>query len=88
VIMREKLGSFLTRSNVESYLNSWIAQYVLLDDNASQGMKAAYPLRDAKITVTDIPGKPGAYNATIFLKPHFQLEELTTSIRLVAELPG
>lgn len=88
VIMREKLGSFLTRANVESYLNSWIAQYVLLDDNASQGMKAGYPLRDAKILVTDIPGKPGAYNATIFLKPHFQLEELTTSIRLVAELPG
>lgn len=88
VIMREKLGSFLTRANVETYLNTWIAQYVLLDDNASQGMKAGYPLRDAKILVTDIPGKPGAYNATIFLKPHFQLEELTTSIRLVAELPG
>lgn len=88
VIMREKLGSFLTRGNVEDYLNNWISQYVLLDDNATQGMKAAYPLRAAKVSVTDIPGKPGAYNATIFLKPHFQLEELTTSIRLVAELPA
>lgn len=88
VIMREKIGSFLTRGNVESFLNNWIAQYVLLDDNATQGMKAAYPLRAAQISVTDVPGKPGAYRATIFLKPHFQLEELTTSIRLVAELPA
>jgi type VI secretion system protein ImpC len=88
VIMREKLGSFLTRANVEEYLNNWISQYVLLDDNAAQGMKASYPLRAAKVVVTDVPGKPGAYKATMFLKPHFQLEELTTSIRLVAELPG
>lgn len=88
VIMREKVGSFLTRGNVEDYLNNWISQYILLDDNATQGMKAAFPLRAAKVVVTDVPGKPGAYNATMFLKPHFQLEELTTSIRLVAELPG
>jgi type VI secretion system protein ImpC len=87
VIMRDKLGSFLTRGNVESYLNSWIANYVLLDDNASQDMKACFPLREANVVVTDIPGEPGAYRATVFLKPHFQLEELTTSIRLVANLP-
>jgi type VI secretion system protein ImpC len=84
VIMRDKVGSFLTRANVESYLNSWIAQYVLLDDSATQQVKASYPLRAAQVKVTDVPGKPGAYRATVFLKPHFQLEELTTSIRLVA----
>ena len=50
-------------------------------------MKAAYPLRAASIVVTEVPGEPGAYKATTFLKPHFQLEELTTSIRLVANLP-
>lgn len=88
VIMREKVGSFLTRANVESYLNDWISQYVLLDDDATQDVKASYPLRAATIQVTEVPGKPGAYNATMFLKPHFQLEELTTSIRLVAELPA
>lgn len=88
VIMREKVGSFMTRGNVESFLNSWIVQYVLLDDNATQEVKAGYPLRAAKIVVTDVPGKPGAYRATVFLKPHFQLEELTTSIRLVADLPS
>lgn len=88
VIMREKIGKFATRGNVEEYLNSWIAQYVLLDDDATQDMKAAYPLRAAAIQVTEIAGNPGAYNATVFIKPHFQLEELTASIRLVAEIPA
>ncbi len=87
VIMREKIGSFLTRANVENYLNTWIANYVLLDDHATQEVKAAYPLRGAKIIVTEVPGLVGSYSATIFLKPYFQLEELTTSIRLVASLP-
>ncbi|HKQ30693.1 MAG TPA: type VI secretion system contractile sheath large subunit [Burkholderiales bacterium] len=88
VIMRDKVGSFLTRANVEQFLNAWISQYVLLDDNAAQQVKAAYPLRAAQVNVTDVPGKPGVYRATVFLKPHFQLEELTTSIRLVAEIPA
>jgi type VI secretion system protein ImpC len=88
VIMRKKIGAFLTRGNIEAYLNTWIAQYVLLDDNASQDVKASYPLRAAQISVTDVPGSPGSYKATVFIKPHFQLEELTTSIRLVADLPA
>lgn len=88
VIMRKKIGAFLTRTNIEAYLNTWIAQYVLLDDNASQEVKASYPLRSAQISVTDVPGSPGSYKATVFIKPHFQLEELTTSIRLVADLPA
>jgi type VI secretion system ImpC/EvpB family protein/type VI secretion system ImpB/VipA family protein len=87
VIMRDKIGSFQTRGNIESYLNSWISNYVLLDDNASQEVKAGYPLREANVVVTEVPGEPGSYRATVFLKPHFQLEELTTSIRLVANLP-
>ncbi|WP_414451949.1 type VI secretion system contractile sheath large subunit [Burkholderia sp. 22PA0099] len=87
VIMREKIGSFMTRGNVEDFLNAWISNYVLLDDNAPQDAKAGYPLREARVVVTEVPGEPGAYRATVFLKPHFQLEELTTSIRLVANLP-
>ena len=86
-IMRDKVGSFMTRDNVEKYLNTWFANYVLLNDNASQASKASYPLREARVDVYDIPGKPGCYRATVFLRPHFQLEELTASIRLVAELP-
>ena len=58
------------------------------DDNAPQEVKAAYPLRAAMVNVTDDPANPGSYKATVFLKPHFQLEELTTSIRLVADLPA
>ncbi len=86
-IMRDKIGSFMSRKNAEIYLNRWISNYVLLDDNATQESKAKYPLREARIDVSEIPGKPGAYRAVSFLKPHFQLDELTISLRLVAELP-
>ncbi len=86
-MMRDKIGSFMTRKNAEDFLNRWISNYVLLDDNASQEAKAKYPLREARIDVSEIPGKPGAYRAVSFLKPHFQLDELSVSLRLVAELP-
>jgi type VI secretion system protein ImpC len=87
VIMRDKIGSFMTRENVAAYLNTWISQYVLLNDDAPQAVKARFPLREARVDVSDMPGKPGCYKAVAFLKPHFQLDELTVSIRLVAELP-
>jgi len=86
-IMRDKIGSFATKENVAAFLNRWVSQYVLSDDNAISAMKARFPLREARVDVYDVPGKPGAYRATVFLRPHFQLEELTASIRLVAELP-
>jgi type VI secretion system protein ImpC len=88
VMMRDKVGSFQTRADVESYLNNWIADYVLINPAASQAQKARFPLGEARVDVTDVPGKPGAYRATCFLKPHFQMEELTASIRLVADLPA
>ncbi|MDN2710560.1 type VI secretion system contractile sheath large subunit [Janthinobacterium sp. SUN118] len=88
VIMRDKVGSFQTRSSVENFLNNWLSDYVLLSSNASQGEKARFPLSEGRVDVTEVAGKPGAYSATVFLKPHFQMEELTTSIRLVAELPA
>lgn len=86
-IMRDKIGSFASRENVQQYLNTWLAQYVLLDDSASQEAKAKYPLREARVDVVEVPGKPGVYRAAAFLRPHFQLDELTISLRLVAELP-
>ena len=86
-MMRDKIGSFASKSSVELFLNNWIAQYVLLDDNASQEAKAQYPLREARIEVAEIPGKPGAYKSVAFLRPHYQLDELSVSLRLVAELP-
>ncbi|KIV72875.1 type VI secretion system contractile sheath large subunit [Metapseudomonas otitidis] len=87
VIMRDKVGSFMTRDNVQTYLNNWISDYVLINDNAPQEIKAQYPLREARVDVSEVAGKPGVYRATVFLRPHFQLEELTASIRLVASLP-
>ena len=86
-ICRDKIGSFMTRQNCEDYLNRWISNYVLLDDNAGQALKAQYPLREARVDVSEVPGKPGVYRAVAFLRPHFQLDELTVSLRLVAELP-
>ena len=88
VIMRDKLGSFMSKEAVSSFLNNWIVDYVLLNDDAPQAIKASYPLREARVDVTEVAGKPGCYKAVVFLKPHFQLEELTVSIRLVADLPA
>jgi type VI secretion system protein ImpC len=87
-IMHDKIGSFMSRDQCESFLNKWISHYVLLDDMASQDMKAKFPLRDARIQVSEVPGKPGAYTAIAHLRPHFQLEALGVSLRLVAKLPA
>jgi type VI secretion system protein ImpC len=86
-IMRDKIGSFSSGGAVQDYLNRWIGNYVLGQDDAGQEIKARYPLREARIDVAETPGKPGCYRAAVFLRPHFQLEELSASIRLVAELP-
>lgn len=86
-MMRDKIGSFMTRKDAEDFLNRWISNYVLLDDNAGQEAKAKLPLREARVDVSEIPGKAGAYRAVAFLKPHYQLDELSVSLRLVADLP-
>jgi type VI secretion system protein ImpC len=86
-ICRDKVGSFMNRGECERFLNTWVRNYVTEDDNASPAVKAQYPLRDARVDVMDVPGKPGVYRAVAYLKPHFQLDELTVSLRLVAELP-
>jgi type VI secretion system protein ImpC len=88
VMMRERIGSFSTGQNIQDYLNNWISQYVLLDDTAPQAVKARYPLREARVDVTENEDRVGSFKATVFLRPHFQLEELSTSIRLVADLPA
>lgn len=86
-MMRDKIGSFASAGNVQDFLNKWISQYVLLDDGASQEAKAQFPLREASVEVVEVPGRPGVYKAVAFLRPHFQLDELSISLRLVAELP-
>lgn len=86
-MMRDKIGRFMERSECEIFLNNWISHFVLDQDNATQEQKAATPLRAARIVVEEIKGKPGAYNAVAYLRPHFQLDELRVSLRLVARLP-
>lgn len=86
-IMRDKIGGFMSRGECETFITRWIMQYVTDDDNASAATKSKYPLREAKVEVSEVPGKPGVYRAIAFLRPHFQLDELTVSLRLVAELP-
>jgi type VI secretion system protein ImpC len=87
IMMRDKIGSFMSREECQTFLNNWIAHYVLLDDSAPQEHKAKFPLREARVDVSEIPGKPGAYTAVAYLRPHFQLDELNVSLRLVAKLP-
>jgi type VI secretion system protein ImpC len=86
-MMRDKIGSFTSRRECEIFLNQWIVQYVTEDDTASHSIKAQHPLREARIDVIEDKGKPGVFKAVAFLRPHFQLEELSVSLRLVAELP-
>ncbi|HQX54826.1 MAG TPA: type VI secretion system contractile sheath large subunit, partial [Pyrinomonadaceae bacterium] len=74
-MMRDKIGSFMSRSECEMFLNKWIMNYVTEDDNASAATKSQYPLREAKVEVAEIPGKTGCYRAVAFLRPHFQLDE-------------
>jgi type VI secretion system protein ImpC len=86
-MMRDKIGSFMSRTDCERFLDRWIQQYVVGIDDASPTIKAQCPLRDAKVEVVEVPGKPGVYRAVAFLRPHFQLDELSVSLRLVADLP-
>ena len=86
-MMRDKIGSFMSREEAERFLNRWINNYVLDNDVATQSAKAKRPLREARVDVAEIPGKPGCYRAVAFLRPHFQLDELSVSLRLVADLP-
>jgi type VI secretion system protein ImpC len=88
VMARDKIGSFMEAGDVERWLNRWINNYVNGNENAGQEMKARFPLREARIDVREIPGKPGSYNAIAYLRPWLQMEELTTSLRMVARIPA
>ena len=86
VMARDKIGSFMEATDCEAWLDRWIKNYV---DGNPQGeeSKAKYPLREAQVQVKEIPGQPGAYNAVAYLRPWLQMEELTTSLRMVAKIP-
>jgi type VI secretion system protein ImpC len=86
-MMRDKIGAFMSREDCEQFLNAWISQYVILDEDASETVKAQFPLRDARIEVFETPEGPGQYFAVAYLRPHFQLDDPGLCARVVASLP-
>jgi type VI secretion system protein ImpC len=88
-IVRDKVGSFKERSDMERWLNNWIQQYVEPDPaNASEEAKARRPLAAAEVAVQEVEGNPGYYSSQFYLRPHYQLEGLSVSLRLVSKLPS
>ena len=87
VMGRDKVGSFADATGIAKDLNRWIGNYVNSNSEAGAEAKARYPLREASVEVNEIPGKPGSYNAVAHLRPWLHMEELTTSLRMVARIP-
>ncbi|MCF7749289.1 type VI secretion system contractile sheath large subunit [Bacillus subtilis subsp. subtilis] len=88
-IVRDKIGSFSTREQMQKWLGDWILNYVDGDPaNSSESYKASHPLAAAEVVVEEVEGAPGYYTSKFFLKPHYQLEGLTVSLRLVSRLPS
>ena len=88
-IVRDKIGSFKERADMETWLNNWIGRYVEHNPaTASEADKARKPLAGAEVIVEEVEGNPGYYSSKFFLRPHYQLEGLTVSLRLVSKLPS
>ncbi|MEO8155750.1 MAG: type VI secretion system contractile sheath large subunit, partial [Rhizobacter sp.] len=88
-IVRDKVGSFKEKEDMSKWLNSWIMNYVDGDPaNSSETTKSQKPLAAAEVVVEEIPGNPGYYSSKFFMRPHYQLEGLTVSLRLVSKLPS
>ncbi len=85
--MRDKIGTVMTGADIELFLQKWLGDYVLLSDEGSMSMKAQRPLREGLVSVTADEESPGSYRAILHLRPHFQMEDLGVSIRLVAKIP-
>ena len=88
-IVRDKIGSFKERSDMQIWLNNWIGRYVEHNPaTATESDKARKPLAGAEVVVEEVEGNPGYYNSRFYLRPHYQLEGLTVSLRLVSKLPS
>jgi type VI secretion system ImpC/EvpB family protein len=86
VLARNKLGDFTSGEEMQDYLNRWLADYVSPDVKAEAEIKARYPLLDGRVEVRETPGSPGSYRMIMHLLPHYQLDRLTASLRMVTRL--
>jgi len=86
-MVRDKIGGFKEKEDMEMWLNTWISKFCC-DSKSSEEMKAKFPLAAAEVKVEEVPGNPGYYTSKFFLRPHYQLEGLTVSLRLVSKLPS
>lgn len=86
VLCRDREGSFATADQLRGELQAWLSNYVMSGKNPSKELMAKHPLKAGNVTIAEIPGKPGCFNSVIHLQPHMQLEQLTSSIRLVTEM--
>jgi len=86
-MVRDKIGSFKEREDMEAWLNKWISQFCC-DSKSAEEVKARFPLAEAKVEVQEVKGNPGYYTSKFWLRPHYQLEGLTVSLRLVSKLPS
>src|SRR5947207_3793267 len=86
-LVRDKIGSFKEREDMETWLNQWISNFVETSPTATDEIKARYPLSEAKVVVEEDKENPGYYSSKFYLKPHYQLEGLTVSLRLVSRMP-
>ena len=86
VMCRDMTGSAISIEQIQSRLRDWLNSLTTGTDGGSDEMQAKFPLRESDVTVRELPGKPGCYSSVFYLRPHFQLDQMTTSLRLVTEL--
>jgi type VI secretion system protein ImpC len=88
-MVRDKVGSFSSASSMQRFLSDWIGNYVVSNpESAGQLIQAQKPLSAAEVIVEEVEGNPGYYTSKFFLKPHYQLEGMSISLRLVSKLPS
>ncbi|MFA5123179.1 MAG: type VI secretion system contractile sheath large subunit, partial [Zavarzinia sp.] len=88
VICRDKVGGFLTADDCQAYLSNWLNGYTTSTMDLPAETRARYPLREARVEVSELASKPGEYNCVIHLQPHFQLDEVLSAFRLVTAVPS
>jgi type VI secretion system protein ImpC len=87
-MVRDKIGGFASKESLEAWLNKWIGQFVDSNPASPDEVKAKFPLAEAQVVVEEDASNPGYYSSKFYLRPHYQLEGLTVSLRLVSKLPA